>query len=208
VCSSDLIAFEPAPATEKLARKLRETNNLPYYIVRRALSEKEGVFTLYLSPKAETSNSLNPGFRPGSAEVSIRATTLDRILGGGAPPPNVVKIDVETHEPATFAGARKTFTQYRPWIVCELLGKVDKVKLAPQMEWLVEAGYAFYNMSDDFVWKRHDMQEIVQKGSRFPTRDWLFAPAEPDAKLMDAVKSWSEKLKASVSKSAEEAPAP
>ena len=70
-------AFEPTPNTAELARRLARVNDLDYEVVELALSSAPGEALLYISEKAETSNSLQAGFRESTEQVRVTVSTLD-----------------------------------------------------------------------------------------------------------------------------------
>lgn len=171
------LAFEPTPSTFARAVKLRDKNALRYLLHPIALSEHCGETTLYLSTKAETSNSLNGEFRPGSAPISIRCETIDRIVANGAPPPTLIKIDVETFEPQVILGGLETIKTHRPWITCEFLAGTDEQRLTSALGELEGAGYSFYQILPDVPWTKLQMKDVVQnRSSAAGARDWLAAP--------------------------------
>jgi len=57
-----IIAFEPSPETAKINKTIRDINNLSYTVTQKAISSQNGNMELYISPIAESSNSLNPTF--------------------------------------------------------------------------------------------------------------------------------------------------
>ena len=76
------------------------------------------------------------GSRPvlGDGElIKVPAITLDDFIAGGAPVPNIVKIDVEGGEAEVIRGATQLFADHHPLLIAE----VHQVHAAEQMErWL------------------------------------------------------------------------
>ena len=70
-------AFEPTPTTADVALALVHRNQLDVTVERLALSDEQGEAVLYVSDKAETSNSLAVGFRSAAMTVTVPTTTLD-----------------------------------------------------------------------------------------------------------------------------------
>ncbi len=63
------------------------------------------------------------GCRPvlGNAElIEVPAITLDTFIARGAPPPHVVKIDVEGGEYEVLLGAAQLFSRHRPLVIAEV----------------------------------------------------------------------------------------
>ena len=104
-------------------------------ICPQALSEKEGELNLYV-PKQdhgfdETSCSLNADFRSEHSQViAVPVITLDSYLKDGAVQHvDLVKIDVETHEPQVLRGAVEMLKTHRPYIFVEVLFCADTAAL-------------------------------------------------------------------------------
>src|SRR5690606_31583170 len=125
----------------------------------------------------ETSNSLNGRFRPGSPAITVEVTTIDQFVAAGGPPPSVIKIDVETLEPAVLAGAMQTIKQYRPWISCEFLRKGDGAAVDRVVEELAELGYHFYQLFQDQPLTETRAKRLSRRRRvRSAGREWLIAP--------------------------------
>jgi FkbM family methyltransferase len=170
-------AFEPTPSTFARAVKFRDRNAFGYMLMPYAISSEPGETQLFLSTKAETSNSLNADFRPGSTAVTVRCETIDNLVAAGAPPPTLIKIDVETFEPQVILGARKTITRHTPWITCEFLPGADDALLDQALTLLEELGYAFYQIVREGPWERLDKAGLIgRRSSAAGSRDWLVAP--------------------------------
>ena len=110
-----------------------------------ALSDSEGTTTLYLPTDehglVESSASLNREFRQRhSATRQVARARLDLVLppAGWDGRPVVIKIDVESHEPAVLRGAREWLLRARPAVICEILPDADVEAVADQF---AEAGY-------------------------------------------------------------------
>jgi len=103
-----------------------------------ALGKQVGSQTLYFPlgdhGLVETSASMNANFRARHAEQrQVPVQTLDALIQkglqgiafGASVVPLLIKIDVETAEPAVLAGAQHTLKRYRPALVCEILPESD-----------------------------------------------------------------------------------
>ncbi len=188
-------AFEPTPHTSALCDRMRKHNKLKFDVVRKAVSSRQGEMIFYLSPKGESSNSLNQSFRTGTTETSVSTLTLDAFIRSGAPPPNVIKIDVETHEPEVIIGAQNLIRDAQPWIVCEFLNKTDTTRLAEALSQLKTFGYRFFQLANHGPWRDLSVDEAIQvKTSKKP--DWLLAPGDVDATLFNRIDRWLDAIKA------------
>jgi FkbM family methyltransferase len=113
------------------------------------------------------------GKRPvlGSGEViSVRAVTLDDIIDAGAPPPQLVKIDVEGGEYEVLRGGQRLFVKQRPLVIAE----IHHQEAAEQItNWLSEYQYcAQWNIPKEqfprhlFAWPKETDGEAWMRGSR------------------------------------------
>ena len=76
-------AFEPAPGTASVARKIARANRLRIQVFEVALSDGDGVAQLHLSEKSDSSHSLVAGFKRSSGSVDVRTCRLDRHVDRG-----------------------------------------------------------------------------------------------------------------------------
>ncbi len=137
-------AVEPTPDLAEAARILSVANDLPITVDELALGDAEGSATLYLSDVTDSSNSLNPGFRPHSREIEVPLETVDTYVRRTGAVPAVMKIDTETTEHQVVAGAAETIAAHRPWMFVEVLyGRSEqelRAALAPH-------GYTAYHLT-------------------------------------------------------------
>jgi FkbM family methyltransferase len=183
-----IIAFEPTPTTAAIGRSMRHENGLTFELVELALSDEPGTATLYVSAKAETSNSLNPDHRDHAGEFTVEVSTVDRFTAAGGVDPAVIKIDVETNEPNVLAGAYETIARARPAIVCEILNATTP-RLQPHIEALFGLGYHAYLLTNDLPWKAMQFEDI-ERLSKAGTRDWVFLPEPLTDALTRSVSGW------------------
>jgi FkbM family methyltransferase len=113
------------------------------------------------------------GNRPvlGSGEViNVPAVSLDDFIGAGAPPPQLVKIDVEGGEYEVLRGGEKLFARQRPLVIAE----VHHQQAAEQItSWLSEYQYcAQWNIPKEqfprhlFAWPKETDGEAWMRNSR------------------------------------------
>ncbi|WP_425834044.1 FkbM family methyltransferase [Streptomyces fractus] len=182
-------AFEPTPATARICREIRDRNHLSYKVVQCAVSDKSGEAELYLSDKAESSNSLNPAHRKSSGSTTVPVVTLDGFTQTERATPHLIKIDVETLEADVLRGALGTIEQYRPWIVVELLPSSEPSSLREVLARLAVMGYRFHVIQAEKPW--HAWNETTYRphvGSH--CRDWLLAPEPLDDAFHRMVRRW------------------
>ncbi len=169
------VAFEPTPHTAGLCRALRDGNGLDFDVRQMALSDRSRTAELYLSLKAESSNSLNPGHRAHAESVRVPVGTVDDFAERHGHAPFLIKIDVETHEPEVLAGAHRVLREHRPWLVCEVLPGTDRGAMAAALRGLTALGYGLHLIHPETPWRPHDA-ESYRAHVQGQCRDWLFAP--------------------------------
>ncbi|ROQ01040.1 FkbM family methyltransferase [Stella humosa] len=152
-----------------------------------ALGDQDGAVPLYLPPSGhglvETSASINRTFRATHSDVrEVRLARLDAVLppAGWDGGPVVLKLDVETHEPAVLAGARGWLDRARPAIVCEILPGTDPAAL-PTL--LADSGYRHFALAPDGDPRRPVLTATPAIHANPHQRDHVFLPAE-------AAESW------------------
>jgi FkbM family methyltransferase len=185
------IAFEPTPGTARRTRSIAARNGLPIQVIRRAVSDRLETATLFLSAKAETSNSLNDSFREHSGVVQVKTTTLDE-AARTLPAPFVVKIDVESLEHQVLLGGLGMVESTRPWIVCEMLPGSENVELIAVFDRLRALGYDIRPMTPSLPWPLWSGGEAPQLDD---TRDWLLAPQTPDDAFFRRVAAWQRAIR-------------
>lgn len=115
-------AFEPFPETIAVLRAqlaLNADTQVEAHAV--ALGEVEETRRIFVSTAADAGKSTLVAAREGLADagLAVQVSTLDAFAAARGPL-DLVKIDVEGHEPATMRGARATLARDRPDLVLEL----------------------------------------------------------------------------------------
>lgn len=112
--ASHVIAFEPHPGAARLLESHVERNRLTNVtILREAVARKTGRLK----------------FDPGNLSIlakldrhgteTVAATTLDNVVGSRAPPPDVIKMDIQGGEFDALQGAEKTLRNFSPVLFVE-----------------------------------------------------------------------------------------
>lgn len=172
----DVHVFEPMPELLERLGEAAKRNRVDLTISPDALADFVGTAPFHLSARSDTSNSLNPNFRPAKDVIEVRVTTLDSMFPGSLRPVDttVLLVDTESTEPAVLRGGMEFIRRERPAIVCEVLAGRTEADLSAI---IAELGYVAYALTDEGVERR---DEVV--GDRtYEHRDWLFLPdgAEP-----------------------------
>ncbi len=186
-----VVAFEPTPATADIADAIARANDLQIDVVRSALSDKEGHADLHISPVSDSSNSLNADFRNGVETVRVPVMRLDEFVRQMNVSPDVIKIDVETHEAAVLRGARATLVRCRPDLVVEVLRGRRGRDFASEVNAAVAGlGYSMYELAatPSFV------EEPKLFASAGENRDWLLTTKPLPADFSDRWAIWSTRL--------------
>jgi FkbM family methyltransferase len=121
--ASVAVAFEPFEKVRSAGRRTAEANGLEIIYEPHAVTDHVGEATLFVSAKTDATNSLEAGFREAKEELTVPAVTLDRYVRDTGLIPDLIKIDVEQHEPAVIRGAEHLLSVHRPAVVVELLAR-------------------------------------------------------------------------------------
>lgn len=113
-----VLAFEPQPANAaRLLANLAANRCANVEVHAAALGDHRGT-----QPFAAHTSSLQGALVDGDAAdvTNVAATTIDDVVRDGAPPPALMKVDVEGAEGRVIAGARGTVALYRPVMLLEV----------------------------------------------------------------------------------------
>lgn len=179
-------AFEPAPVAADVAARIARRNRLAMTVHQVAASDRTGVADLHLSPVSDASNSLVAGFRDTDVRISVPTITIDEAVARHGDHPDIVKIDVETHEPAVLRGARTTIERHRPAIVIEVLAGRGRDQADEVNAVLAGLGYRCYPLVSAPAWRA----STAVHATGTPERDWLLVPDELDDRFAERWERW------------------
>ena len=199
-------AFEPTPDTARICRQIAKRNRLPYHLEQVALADRVGTARLYVSSKAETSNSLAEGFRVAKDVIEVPLRTLDDYCLDTGIAPAVVKIDVETLEPAVLRGGLATFERARPWVVSEILPESQPEEVGDVLDRLERIGYQMHRLNKDGSLMTADAASVQRQASG-ESRNWLLGPGPISTELDAAMQAWMRAIAACTEESNIEVPA-
>lgn len=115
-----VMAFEPHPANAaRLSRNLDANSCANTQVRQVALSDRAGE-ARFNAHASTLEGSLADAAAPPDDIMSVPATTIDAIVRDGAPPPGVLKIDVEGAEGRVIRGGRETIAAHRPRMIIEI----------------------------------------------------------------------------------------
>ena len=115
-------AFEPFPDSCDNLEAIAAANGLDITLHRCAISDAIGTASLTISAQSDASHSLSTRRNSGTGNIEVPTTTLDALVRELGVVPDLIKVDVERHEPAVVRGGIETLTEHRPIVVIELLG--------------------------------------------------------------------------------------
>ena len=187
-------SFEPSPTTAAELKKIVRANGIDVTIHQCALSDTEGSATLFLSPVSDSSNSMVEGFREATDTLTVATRRLDDVVAETGTAPTILKIDVETHEPAVLAGAGETLRTHRPYVVIEVLYRSKRDLGAPIAEAFDGLGYTYYPLDASPDWVPCD--RIT--GRKGEARDWLLAPEPLTDEFVERWNTWYSRYRACV----------
>ncbi len=142
--SGRVLAFEPVPAVAELVREAAQRSQLAGRVDVRAqaVAGTAGTEAMYVVKDASWSHLASRG-NPGGAvaTIDVDVVTLDGVVAAGAPPPDVIKLDVEGSEGDALRGARDVLREHRPAVVLEMHDTQTDV-----LPVLRDAGYVLENL--------------------------------------------------------------
>jgi FkbM family methyltransferase len=148
-----VVAFEPSAANVAALRRNAELNGLDHVrVVEAAVGGAAGHARFDPGPSDQQGRLTDDG------QVQVDVVTVDDVVAGGTPPPDVVKIDVEGAELACLTGALKTLRDHRPTIVCEVHDVSPSLDEHPVPRLLRDLGYELSWLESDpnnDVWAPH-----------------------------------------------------
>lgn len=116
-----VFAFEPDP---EVARRLRENvaqNGFANVeVLERAAWSTSGRVSFARADQATTPDLGLGRVTPEATGTSVEAIALDDLIARGAPPPDLIKCDVEGAEGEVLKGAAKILGEHRPIVIVEL----------------------------------------------------------------------------------------
>lgn len=119
-------AFEPSVQEAELVRQMITSNRLErrIFIQRCAVCDEDGQVAFHASGSSFTGIlDKAPENHRGSVAATVPAVTLDGfVFTQGNPPPDFIKIDVESAEALVLAGASRLLQTKRPRLVIEVHG--------------------------------------------------------------------------------------
>lgn len=190
----DVHAYEPMPALLKRLEQAQRQNGIEFRVSGAALSDFSGTAPFHLSARSDTSNSLNPDFRPAKDVIEVRVTTLDEEFPESRrwspirrsdrfdDESTVLLIDTESTEPAVLRGGFTFIDRVRPAIICEVLAGRTEDQLSDIID---QIGYRPYALTDEGP----ELRSEVVGDRTYQHRDWVFLPREAPEPAIECYRS-------------------
>ena len=180
--SAIVYAFEPVPSIRGEFERSVAVNGLTNLKVSGlAISDSIGRSEFHIPndfAAFPTSASLNRDFRSDSSAISVSVTTVDEFVRqNGVGHIDLMKIDTESTEHLVLAGASRTLTNDRPFIICEVLPEQNPKLLC---ELLTPNNYSYFRIAPDGLFQKR----IPEGDPRCENLNYLFVPTEQISKLV------------------------
>ena len=152
--NATVIAVEPVLRVFKKMEENFALNGGGIHAVRAAMTDHEGEVILYDLPESDhvlavSLNKEHLSMMKGLRPVPVPARTMAGIAQEhGLARIDLMKIDVETHEPEVLAGFIDILRRDKPTLLIEILNDQVAARVEEQVRGL---GYLFYNI-DDVTW--------------------------------------------------------
>lgn len=148
---SAVYAFEPV---ERVVEKLKENIRLNKYDIHvsdKAVSDRDGSAVIFDTDAEHTlSVTVNKNLLPEGVkaiQTEIQTIRLDTFIREkNIPKIDLIKIDVETHEPEALTGYGEYLAIHRPALLIEVLNEEIGKKVEEQTNGL---GYLYFNISEN-----------------------------------------------------------
>ena len=163
--TATIVAFE---AVERVFEVMEENVALNGYVIaaeNMAVSDRSGEAMFYDLPGDQpVAGSLDAEIAvliPDSVPISIKTTRLDGYLSSkGIEAPDLIKIDVERHEPSVICGMEDFLYERKPSLIIEILTE-EVATLAGSL--LRGIGYTFYSINDK-LWHIEPVETLSPRG--------------------------------------------
>jgi FkbM family methyltransferase len=131
---SNVYAFEPHQYFYSLLKRNNDLNKFDINCIDKAVSDNDGTVVL-------------EDFTGTVPSLTFESITLDSFISGNnIPRIDLIKIDVERHEPQVLAGFSKCLNKFRPAMIIEILDQDIADKIGRMV---ANLDYLFFNINED-----------------------------------------------------------
>ena len=140
-----VVAFEPDPVNLRYLTDHVKTNRADNVtIVPRPVGDVHDGAVTFVQNVAHRYESTMSGALAGAGE-EMKMVTLDRVIAGGLPTPDIVKMDIESAESRAIAGCPELVARRRTSWLISTHGAENVLNLVPLFQ---KAGYAVHDVKD------------------------------------------------------------
>ena len=159
-----VMAVEPSSIMFSCLEENIALNGFDILALKVAASDRNATVQLHDFPGShQYSASLEEGFREGSVPVDVEAVRLDDLFEQHDFKVDILKMDVEGHEPSALRGMRRTLEEQRPILLLEVLNQEADRAIGAELAGL---GYQAHPLGDGNV-----VYEALNADSARPRRE-------------------------------------
>jgi FkbM family methyltransferase len=155
---ASIFAFEPL---RTVYSQLKQNVSINKFIIKPfeiAMSNQNGEMSFFADKEFSYSGSLNRNHDlENTMELKVKSETLDHFISRMKIAPDLVKIDVERHEPEVLEGFMGHINKHHPTMLIEVLDENIGEKIR---ELLKGSGYIYFSIND----KTQEMKRMDQMG--------------------------------------------
>jgi FkbM family methyltransferase len=141
-----VFAFEPSREVSIKLCKNVDANPFNIQVVKKALSNKKGAASFYDKSGHNYTGSLNENSGSNTIAYEVETETLDNFIEEYGLTVDLIKIDVEKHEPEVLEGFKKYISVQQPTILIEILEEEMARKIQPILK---DIPYLYFNLNED-----------------------------------------------------------
>lgn len=178
-----IIAFEPLPKAIEYFKKNRELNKFEIVLYEKALSNFEGEAVVHLEGPEDFAYAVAVNTKLQVPEIKtrelpIQTTTLRKVVEEqGLDTIDLIKIDVEGHEPEVLETIKDYLELWAPAILIEILSD----RTARRIEEIVaQVGYQYFNIDES---GRVERVDHLSKSASF---NFLLCPAGTSERFLSS----------------------
>jgi FkbM family methyltransferase len=142
---AQIFAFEPSKHVAEKLRRNVAANPFNISVVQVAASNESGVATFNDTDEHNYTGSLNPVHGQNTKTYQVEVKTLDQFVEENGLQVDLLKIDVEKHEPEVMGGFQKYLKLHQPSILMEILDE----EVGNRVQELVDGiPYLYFNLHE------------------------------------------------------------
>jgi FkbM family methyltransferase len=152
--TAKIYAFEPSKAVAAKLQKNIDANQFDIELCPVAISNKNGHANFYDKVEHNYTGSLNSNHGSNTLAYEVNTQTLDDFIEKNGLRVDLIKIDVEKHEPEVIEGFQKYIRIQQPTILIEILDE----NVAKKIQSLIHGiPYLYFNLNENGSVRRVEM---------------------------------------------------